>query len=114
MNMKSMLAALSLLFLLTTGHVVFGQNHLAFTEADYDRAAAMLGGNVSKLIDNEIRPQWLADGRLWYRSLSENKVEYKLFNPVDGKMLSADSISELFEKADGQMTRQNRYGLMPE
>ena len=35
----------------------------------------------SKLIDNDIRAQWLPDGRLWYRSLTENRSEFKLFDP---------------------------------
>ena len=59
----------------------------------------MLYDNVSKLIDNDIQPDWLPDGRLWYRSMTENHVEYKLFNPADGKKETAASRKELFAKA---------------
>ncbi len=97
--MKNILTSLTLLLFLLIGHVAHGQNAKTFTEADYQHAAAMLNGNVSKLIDNAIRPQWLPDNRLWYKSLTENLVEYKLFNPVDGKVVTADSKKELFEKA---------------
>jgi len=106
--MKSKISALSLLIFLLIGNVVLGQGHLTLTEADYQHAASMLGGNVSKLINNEIRPQWLPDGRLWYKTMSESTVEYKLFNPVDGKMLTADSRNELFEKASAQAPSNRR------
>jgi dipeptidyl-peptidase-4 len=88
-----------LLILLLTFKVSHGQNTKVFTDSDYRHAAAMLYSDVSKLTDNEIRPEWLPDGRLWYRSLTENHVEYKLFNPADGKKETAVSRKELFAKA---------------
>jgi dipeptidyl-peptidase 4 len=72
------------------------QSTKTLTDADYRHASEMLYGNVSKLIDNDIRPQWLPDGRLWYKSMSENNVTYKLFNPADGKTKTAASRKELF------------------
>lgn len=75
------------------------QNAKVFSTADYDRAAAMLSANTSKLIDHDIRPQWLADGRLWYRTLTANAVTYKLFDPASKKFIVADTQSELFDKA---------------
>ncbi|TFH28056.1 MAG: S9 family peptidase [Bacteroidia bacterium] len=106
--MKSKLTALSLLVFLLIGNVAVGQGHLTLSEADYQHAASMLGGNFSKFIDHEIRPQWLPDGRLWYQSKSENSVEYKLFNPVDGKMITADSRKELFEKVSAKESANRR------
>ncbi|HLB01137.1 MAG TPA: DPP IV N-terminal domain-containing protein, partial [Bacteroidota bacterium] len=76
-----------------------GQTIKSFTAADYERAAAMLGGNVNKLIDNAIRPQWTPDGRIWYKTLTAKKAEYKLFNPARKKTITADSKKALFEKA---------------
>jgi dipeptidyl-peptidase-4 len=76
-----------------------GQITKTVTKADYQRAASMLSQNVSKLIDNDIRPEWLPNGRLWYRSITENLVEYKLFNPTNGKKETATTQKELFEKA---------------
>jgi len=74
-----------------------GQSNRVYTEAAYDRAASMLSGNVSKLIDNQIRPEWLPDGRLWYKSMTGNNVVFKLFNPADKKYLRAATRQELFD-----------------
>ena len=93
-NLISVLAII--FFSCFTSH---GQAPRIFTDADYQRASSMLSTNVSKLIDNDIRPEWLPDGRLWYRSMTVNKVEYKLFNPADGKKESFGTQKELFEKA---------------
>jgi dipeptidyl-peptidase-4 len=95
--MKNKIMPLLTIFLLTS-NVLNGQNTKTFTEADYRYAAEMLYNNVSKLIDNEIRPEWLPDGRLWYKSMTENHVEFKLFNPADGKKETAVSRKELFAK----------------
>lgn len=80
------------------------------TEADYQRAVSVLGSNPAKLVDNSIQPQWLPDGRLWYRALTKDAAIYKLYNPADGKMLTANSREELFKAAqakseDGPMFR---------
>ncbi len=72
------------------------QGTKTLTEADYRRAAEMLYNNVSKLVDNDIRPEWLPDGSLFYKSLTGNNVEYKLFNPADRKTITAASRKELF------------------
>ncbi len=94
--MNSTRTPLALLLVLFICNIAQGQTHQTFTDADYDRAVAML--NVTKLIDNDIRPQWLPDGRLWYRSETEDRVEYKLFNPDNGEQEVAESQKELFEK----------------
>jgi Tol biopolymer transport system component len=73
------------------------QTPKVFTAADYDRAAAMLVPNATKYIDNQIQPQWLPDGRLWYRVLTANESTYVLYNPVDGKKSTANSKKELLE-----------------
>ena len=96
--MESKLTSLFLISILLVGIRAQGQNVRTFTEADYDHEAAMLSGNVSKLIDNDILPQWLPDGRLWYRASTEFEVEYKLFDPAGGKQIVADSKTDLFEK----------------
>jgi len=108
--MKIKLTSLCLSLILLIAPVAHGQNTRTLTEADYQQATAMLSSHVSKLIDNAIRPQWLADGRLWYKSVTEEKEEYKLFNPVDGKMITADSRTELFEKGsvDSEASRRSR------
>jgi len=97
--MRSKLTALSFLMILLLVQTTSGQNGRSFTEADYQHAADMLGGNVNKLIDNAIQPQWLPDGKLWYSSMTEKGIEFKLFNPANGTKISAASKKELFEKA---------------
>ena len=96
--MKSKLTPLFLLLVLSIGTKAQGQSIRTYTNSDYDRAAAMLSGNTSKLIDNDIRAQWLPDGRLWYRSLTENRSEFKLFDPNNKQQIVANSQKELFEK----------------
>lgn len=97
--MKSKLTPLFLLLVLLIGIKAQGQNVRTFTNTDYEHAVAMLSENTSKLIDNDIRPQWLPDGRLWYRSLTENRIEFKLFDPNNSNQILANSQKDLFEKA---------------
>jgi len=106
MNIK--LISLSLIAILFIGLASSGQEALILTESDYQHATSMLSGNVNKLIDNAIRPQWTADGRIWYRSLTEDHSEYKLVNPNKKKVLVADSRRELFEKAKMEQEAQRR------
>jgi len=80
-----------------------------YTTDDYDRAAATLGTNATRLVDNDIRPQWLPDGRLWYTCLSEDKAEYKLFDPASKKTQTATSEKELFEMAGADQPERGRY-----
>lgn len=75
--------------------MVYGQEK-TFTDADYQRAVSRLGGNTGKLVDNAIQPQWLDDGRVWYRSLTENKSQYVMVNVADGKRTTAATRKELF------------------
>ncbi len=98
--MKSKRIPAFLLFILFIGIKVHGQDTKTYTNIDYDRAAATLSGNTNTLIDNDIRPRWLPDGRLWYRSLTENTMEFKLFDPKNKTQIRADSRNDLFEKAN--------------
>ncbi len=100
--MKSRLSPLFLLLVLLIGNQAHAQTGKTFTYSDYERAAAMLSGNTSQLIDNDIRPQWLPDNRLWYRSLTENQMEFKLFDPSNKEQLRADTMQELLYKGDIQ------------
>jgi len=109
--MNRILTALTLLLFSISGQVALGQNHKTYTSDDYDRAVTMLGTNVNKLIDSDIRPQWLPDSRLWYSCKIDGETEYKLFDPAKGKMRKADSRGELFEKAkaESSSSRPSRY-----
>jgi dipeptidyl-peptidase-4 len=105
--MKIRLTSISML-LAMTGLVAPCQSPVNLTEADYQHAASMLSSNVSELIDQAIRPQWLPDGRLWYKSTTENQEVYKLVNPARGKVITADSRADLFEK--GKVKSDNERG----
>ena len=96
--MNNKIALLFILLILSTINNTQGQNATTYTKSDYDRATTMLAGNTSKLIDNDIRPQWLPDGRLWYRSLKESQTEFKLFDPTKKSQIVANSQKDLFEK----------------
>ena len=98
--MKNKLSVLSLVLIIGSFNAVLGQGHITLTEADYDRASAMLSSNLNKYIDKSIRPQWLPDSRLWYSCKTDGQTEYKLYDPARGKMRTNESRSELFEKAE--------------
>ena len=108
--MKNKLLAVAILSLSMTC-LAYGQNTKVFTASDYDRAASMLSGNTSKLIDNSIRPQWLPDGSLWYRSFTQDTSVFKLYRPANGKMLTAASQKELFEQAGVEPPGSNRRSM---
>ena len=95
--MKSTLAFIFIL--IVAAPIAHGQGAKIFTDADYRHASAMLNDSVNKFIDNAIQPKWLPDARVWYRSLTENHAEYKLFNPADSKMITTATKKELFAKA---------------
>jgi dipeptidyl aminopeptidase/acylaminoacyl peptidase len=67
-----------------------------YTAADYDKAASRLGTNVSRFIDQaEVMPQWLPDGRFWYKNLVAGGKEYVLVNPKDGSKLRSPNLQSL-------------------
>src|SRR5258708_27149556 len=66
----------------------------AFTAADYDRAAKMLGPNTASLIDRAgVRPTFLPDGRFWYMVLTPTGKEHVLINPADGSRKAGQSMA---------------------
>ena len=101
----------TVLIFLVAFNLLNAQNTVNLTDDDYRHAASMLSGNLSKYIDNDIHPQWLPDGRLWYRSLEGNNVDYRMFNPADKKRSSAASTTELFgDMSAGQRSFRRAAG----
>ncbi|MBS1559279.1 MAG: DPP IV N-terminal domain-containing protein [Bacteroidetes bacterium] len=74
------------------------QTGKTYTVADYQHAADMLGASTGQWIDNFIQPQWLPNNKIWYRSLTDQQ-KYVLFNPADGKRITANTRKELFDQA---------------
>ena len=51
--------------------------------ADYARAEGLLAANTNPLVFGAtVRPNWLADGRLWYRKTIEQGAEFILVDPA--------------------------------
>ncbi len=68
---------LSLAFLLVAP--AFSQS---FTADDYARAEKFMPYNVNPLVlDGAVRPNWLPDGRFWYRNATADGFEFVLVNP---------------------------------
>ncbi len=52
------------------------------TAADYARAEKFMGYNTNPLVQHNIQPAWLPDGRFWFRDASADGSEFVVFNPV--------------------------------
>ncbi len=107
--MKSTFAFVLTIAMLVPGKFVFAQREPVLTEADYQRAASMLSGNVNVLIDNDIRPQWTPDEKILYRAVTEEQTTYKLVDPASGEVKTADSRQELFPLGPEAPTSWRRY-----
>ena len=105
--MKIKLTSIILLCLMV--NLSQGQDTRKLKESDYQRAQAMLRGNVDKFVDNNIRPQWTRDGRVWYEAEAEGQSIYKLVDPNRKKILSATSRKELFEKGKVEQEAERRF-----
>ncbi|WP_139062154.1 S9 family peptidase [Ochrovirga pacifica] len=82
------------------------QEKKQITSEDYDRAVSMLYPNTSKLLDNDIYPQWLPDGRIWYRNLTKSNKEFKLYNPETNQFLVTKNQQDLVTK--GQIDTKSK------
>jgi len=60
------------------------------TADDYARAERYLGTTTAPLVSgSNVRPTWLGDGRLWYRTTVPNGTSFVLVDPVRGSRVSA-------------------------
>ncbi len=74
---------------------VFAQSPTV-TTADYDRAAKMLASGTARYIDRaNVRPNFLPDGRFWYRVLTATGSEYVLINPTDGSRQTGAKLADI-------------------
>ncbi len=100
--MKKQITALALLAV--TGLTAYAQSDKkVLTTADYEGATKSLGFNTSKLVfRNNVNPNWLPDGNLWYAVSVPGGVEYVLINTADGsRKTGPDKKSILPEGASG-------------
>ncbi len=83
------------LLLLTLSLSILAQQP-ALTAADYARAEKMLSFGTSPFVDrNGVRPNFLPDGRFWYRNLMATGSEYVIVNPIDGKKQTGATMSAI-------------------
>jgi dipeptidyl-peptidase 4 len=74
---------LSAAVLLLTAAPALSQPSRQLTAEDYSRAEKLLGYHTNPLVLNAgVRPNWLPDGRFWYRTLREAGPEFVLVDPV--------------------------------
>lgn len=67
-----------------------------YTATDYQNAANMLGGNLSKYIDRgNVTPNWLPDGNFYYKVLTATGSEYVLINTKDGTRKTVTDLKTL-------------------
>ncbi|MBS1531218.1 MAG: DPP IV N-terminal domain-containing protein, partial [Bacteroidetes bacterium] len=60
------------------------------TTQDYQRAESRLSYGTEPYIDNgAVRPDWLANGKFWYRNLNAHGSEFILVDPVKKTMTAA-------------------------
>jgi len=85
LNMNKLLLTVSCIF---AASQLYAQRPL--TVDDYRFAESRLIYNTSQLIDNfPVTPEWLADGRCWYRSLTARGAEFILVNPAKATRTAA-------------------------
>jgi len=59
-----------------------------YTAADYAQAEKFMGYNVNSLVfQNAVRPNWLPDGRFWYRNTLAEGAEFVIVDPERGTRL---------------------------
>lgn len=106
---KKLFSALAL-FLFVFSPNVFGQNE-ALTAADYARAEKMLRFNLDQLVDRaSVSPNWLPDGRFWYRVLTPTGSEFVLVDPATGRRQTATDKKTLLAGIDVAETEADRRG----
>lgn len=99
-----------LLFLISLPHLSFSQiGRDSVTVADYEHATNFLSFSTSPLVDKAfVSPQWLEDGRFWYKISVNGEDQFVLVDPETGKKKTASSENELLSGTDRK--DKNEYG----
>ncbi|HVU84024.1 MAG TPA: DPP IV N-terminal domain-containing protein [Puia sp.] len=84
--MKNFFLPVAIIFLSATVHA----QQDSLTAADYKHAEQFLPYYSQQYIDHgNVRPEWLADDKFWYRTLTPGGSEFILVNPVKGSRMPA-------------------------
>ncbi len=90
--MKKIVLSFSLLIV----SVAAAAAQTVLTAADYTRAEKMLSYNTNALIDrNGVRPNWLPDGRFWYRAMTPIGSEFVVVDPANGSRKNGATLAEI-------------------
>lgn len=93
---------------------VHAQQGPALTAKDYERAESFLSYGTEPLIDNaNVRPDWLPDGRFWYRNLTANGSEFILVNPAKGTRSAAFDQAKLAASLSSATGKQYTASMLP-
>ena len=96
---------LSSLFLLMFLNTFAQQPEKQVTAEDYEQATKFLRFNTNDLVYRaNVRPDWLEDGRFWYRINTSEGMQYVLVDPASGQKKTASSLAELLPKKEEKKT----------
>jgi dipeptidyl aminopeptidase/acylaminoacyl peptidase len=86
----------------------------AVTTKDYERAESFLSYGTEPLIDNNsVSPDWLPDGRFWYRNLTATGSEFILVNPAKGTRSAAFDQQKLAAALSTATGKQYMASMLP-
>ncbi len=92
----------------------YAQQHQTLTVKDYEQAERMLSYNTEPLVDhNGVVPNWLPDGRFWYRVLTAQGSEFILVNPAKGTRSAAFDQQKLAAALSTATGRQYTAAMLP-
>ncbi len=99
-----------LLVLLLAAGPLAAQQPRALTTDDYAHAERFMGYNTNPLVTNgAVRPNWLPDGRFWYRRQGSGGPEFIMVDPVKKTREVSAEAADL-SRADSVATRGRRRG----
>jgi dienelactone hydrolase len=79
---------------------------------DYQRAESFLSSNTSSLVFRaNVSPNWLDDGRLWYRNTVEGGAEFVLVDPVKKTRKLAFDHQRIADVLSNKDTTYGAFGL---
>ncbi len=115
--MKKLIPGILCLIAFFSPNLSIGQ--AKFSELDYAKAEQMLSWNASTLIDHmNVNPEWIGNGKLWYKILVNGGAEYVLYDAVkkEKKVFKTENEikNNIPNKKDGPSYDRRRESLSPD
>ena len=86
----------------------------ALTAKDYGHAESFLGYHTEQLIDHgNVRPNWLADDKFWYRTLTPQGSEFILVDPVKKTRNAAFNQQKLAKALSAATGKSYQAAMLP-